>query len=101
MKMVYTNENNFLVNNTKNLIEAAGINAFIKNEFIKGAMGEISIFETWPEVWIYDDTNLELALAIVDKSQNGIKQEDWLCNTCSEENPSSFEICWHCQSERS
>jgi len=97
--MAYTNESSFLVNNTKNLIEAEGIQTFIKNEFSQGAIGEVSVFDAWPEVWVVDDKDLEKALAIVNSSQEVIKKSDWLCDNCSEKNPASFELCWNCQSE--
>ena len=99
--MVYTNENHFLVNNAKNLIEAQEITTFIKNEFAQGAIGEISAFDSWPELWVFDDADFEAAIAILELSQNSNKNEDWICNSCSEKNDSSFEICWKCQSENS
>jgi hypothetical protein len=99
MKMVYTNENQFLANNVKNLIEVQGINAFIKNEFSQGAVGEISAFDAWPEVWVYDDSDFARAEQIVKSSQQSNETLDWLCNTCAENNDPSFEICWNCQSE--
>lgn len=98
---MYSNESLFLVSNVKNLIEAQGISTFIKNEFSQGAMGEISVFDSWPEVWLTDDADLERATEIVDSSQSNIDGEDWTCKNCSEENAQSFEICWNCASENS
>lgn len=99
MKMVYTNENHFLVNNIQNLIEAQAIKTFIKNEFAQGAVGEISAFDAWPEVWITVDADYDRAMEIVNTSENTGKGEDWVCNNCSENNGSAFEFCWSCQSE--
>ena len=100
MKMLYSNENHFLVNNMKSLVEAEDITTFIKNEFAQGAVGEISAFDAWPELWITNETDFERAMAIVELSQTRIKGEDWLCKNCSEENGPSFEVCWQCQSEK-
>jgi hypothetical protein len=100
MKMVYSNESQFLVNNTKNLIEAEGIKTFIKNEFSQGAMGEVSVFDAWPELWVFDDNDLPRALAIAELAQNTTHEADWVCRNCSEKNPASFDLCWHCQSEK-
>ena len=97
MKMVYTNENQFLTNNVKNIVEAQGIKVFIKNEFSQGAVGEISAFDSWPEVWVYDDLEFERAVEIVESSQRDSKAEDWTCHHCTEKNDPSFEICWNCQ----
>ncbi len=97
MKLVYSNENHFLVNNAKNLIDAQEIETFIKNEFAQGAVGEISAFDAWPELWVTNDKDFEQAVAILKSSESSAKDEDWLCQNCSEENGSSFEICWNCQ----
>ena len=99
MKMVFSNENIFLVNNVKNLIEAQAIQTFIKNEFAQGAIGEVSAFDSWPELWIFNDSDLDRALEIVDKSLSGGSAADWICNNCGEQNDPSFEICWSCQGE--
>jgi len=101
MKMVYTNENHFIANNVKNLIEAQGINTFIKNEFSQGAVGEISAFDSWPEIWVFDDSDFERADEIAKSSQSSGLSVDWVCNSCSEKNAPSFEICWNCQSGNS
>jgi hypothetical protein len=99
MKMVYSNESLFLVNNVKNLIDAQGISTFIKNEFSQGAIGEISAFDAWPEVWIKNDKDLERATEIINELQSNNEGEDWVCQKCSEQNASSFEVCWNCGSE--
>jgi len=99
MKMVYTSENHFLVNNVKNLIEAQEINTFIKNEFSQGAVGEISAFDAWPELWVFDDADFEPAVEIVKSSQSSNTSVDWICKNCAETNDPSFEICWNCQCE--
>lgn len=101
MKMVYSSESHFLANNVKNLLEAQAIDTFIKNEFSQGAVGEISAFDAWPEVWVFDDENYESALAIIATLEaNKTDQVDWICGKCHEENDPSFEVCWSCQHAR-
>lgn len=97
MKLIYTNENTFLVNNVKNLLEAQNIPVFIKNEFAQGAVGEISAFDSWPEVWIVNDSDYDKAIEIVELSQEKNQSEEWSCTLCSEKNDASFEVCWNCQ----
>jgi len=99
--MIYTNENHFIANNVKNLIEAQGIKTVIKNEFSQGAVGELSAFDSWPEIWFFDDSYFERADEIALSSQNSDSSVDWVCNICSENNDPSFEICWNCQSGNS
>ncbi|MGB5446089.1 MAG: DUF2007 domain-containing protein [Psychromonas sp.] len=100
MKLVYSNESHFLVSNIQNLIEAQGINTFLKNEFAQGAVGEISVFDSWPEVWVIDDADFDRAVEIVKASQSSSLGADWICQNCSEINDASFEICWNCQREK-
>lgn len=97
MKMVYTSENLFLVNNAKNLIEAQGVATFLKNEFAQGAVGETSAFDAWPEVWVFSDSDYEYALNIIETSLSRDHAIEWVCKNCQEKNDSSFEICWNCQ----
>jgi hypothetical protein len=99
MKMIYTNENQFLANNAKNIVECSGIATFLKNEFAQGAVGEIAAFDTWPEVWVIDDNDYEKAKAIIASSESASRRENWICNHCFEENDSSFEICWQCHQD--
>ncbi|TEW54851.1 DUF2007 domain-containing protein [Psychromonas sp. RZ22] len=99
MKMIYTNENIFITNNLKNILEAQGINTFIKNEFSQGAIGGVSVFDAWPEVWVFDNADFERAQVIANSLQSSKGDIDWVCEHCSEHNESVFEICWNCQSE--
>jgi len=99
MKMVYTTENHFIVNNVKNLIEAQGISTFIKNEFSQSAAGEISAFDAWPEIWVFDDSDFQRADDLIKSMYSSNSSVDWICNNCAENNDPSFEICWNCYSE--
>jgi hypothetical protein len=98
--MVYTNENRFFVANARNILESHGIDVFLRNEFASSAIGEVSPFDTWVEVWLRNDTDYERACSIIENSLSKEDEPPWLCSTCSEKNDASFEICWNCQSER-
>lgn len=100
MKLVYSNESHFLANNIKNLLEAESIESFIKNEFAQGALGEVSAFDSWPEVWVVDEAHYQRASEIVAAAQQHQASGDWSCPQCAEKNDPSFEICWSCQYER-
>ena len=99
MKLVYSHENQFIVGNIKNLIEAENINVFIKNEFAKGALGETAAFDCWPEVWVYDDEDYQKAIDVVASVEAKQAEIDWVCHQCDEKNDPSFEVCWHCNNE--
>lgn len=100
MKKIYTNENNFLVHNIKNLVEAQGIKVFIKNEFAQGAIGEVAVFDAWPELWVVDDNEFDKAVEVVNSAKSSMSVKDWTCPNCTEVNGGSFEICWNCQYEK-
>jgi hypothetical protein len=99
MKMVYTNENRFLVSNAKNILELQGIDVTLKNEFASGAIGEVSAFDAWVEVWVLNDSDYEQACSIIESSLSKENAEEWVCTSCKEINDASFELCWNCQSE--
>jgi hypothetical protein len=100
MKLVYSNENGFLVNNAKNLVENAGIAVALKNEYVAGGAGELSPLDTWLELWVVNDADHERAQQIIQDAVNKQQGHDWFCAQCHEKNASSFEICWHCQTEK-
>ena len=99
MKMVYTNENRFLVGNAKNILELQGIDVTLKNEFASGAIGEVSAFDAWVEVWVLNDADYEDACSIIESSLSKEGDDEWVCTSCKEKNDASFETCWNCQSE--
>jgi hypothetical protein len=101
MRLIYTNENRLLVGNAKNILEAHGIEVFLKNEFSQSAIGETSPLDTWPELWLLNDSAYEEAHEILESSLADETAPEWTCSHCGESNAASFEICWSCQSENS
>jgi len=99
MKLVYTHENRFLVFNIQNIIESHRIDTFLKNEFIAGAAGDIAPHETWPELWVKNDNDYDLAMLLIKDTLEQKNDKTWLCRHCHETNNSSFDFCWNCQSE--
>lgn len=99
MKMVYTNENRFIVANAKNILENHNIAVILKNEFAASAIGEVSAFDAWLEIWVIDDADYEKAFKIIENSLSKSNASPWRCSHCGEHNDASFEICWQCQNE--
>jgi len=100
MKMVYTNENRFLVANAKNILESQGVAVTLKNEFASSVVGEVSAFDAWVEIWVLNDDDYQIACNIIESSLSKEGDEEWVCTGCKEVNDASFESCWNCQVNR-
>ncbi len=94
MKLIYTHQNPALAENMRNLLEEAGIQCILRNEYASGAVGELSFVDAWPEVWILQDSDYPRACNIIHQTQES--SIDWVCPQCGEINDASFEICWQC-----
>ena len=101
MLKIYSHEDRFLVMQVKTALEAHGIPCFIKNEFSSGAIGELSPFDAWPEVWLSDEEWQARAEKIIaELSSDTVDQSPWLCTNCNEKNEATFELCWQCGKEQ-
>jgi len=96
MKKVYTHENRMIVFNMKNVLQEAGIETVVVNEFAAGGAGDLPTFDTWPELWIEDETRLEQARAIVKEILSDDINDARYCQKCGEQNEAAFRICWNC-----
>lgn len=103
MIRIYSSENRLEVQQIKDLLESKQIDCFIKNEFAIGAVGELSPFDAWPEVWLVDAEWEAKANAFITVFLEELKAQqvkgDWECERCHETNESTFEICWSCGME--
>ena len=100
MRMVYTNSNRFIVGNARNILEAQGFELFLKNEHASSAVGEISPFGTWLELWVVNDSDYDRACSALDNALSSESAPPWICTGCNEKNDMSFELCWNCGQER-
>nr|WP_100643382.1 DUF2007 domain-containing protein [Alteromonas facilis] len=98
---IYRDFDRFLVFRVKTLLEEHGIPCFIKNEFVSGAIGEVSPFDSQPEVWLSDPLWEKRAKALIEGFKQDVSDdsqvEDWSCSHCGEVNAASFDVCWQCQ----
>lgn len=105
MELVYTHLNLVLVENAKNLLDNAGMETQLKNQFLVSGFGEICGIDSWPELWIADDSRREEAQAILLAAGIGTSSEvvavaEWRCAQCREMNADTFGSCWQCQADR-
>jgi hypothetical protein len=99
MKRVYRAASLIQVAHARNLLVTAGIECEIRNQYLAGAMGELPLLETWPEVLVQDDDEAR-SLQILERAAAPAKGEPWVCDACGERLEPQFTTCWRCGSGR-
>ena len=98
MKQVYSHESIVTVTHLRNLLEAQGISALVRNDRLFGVLGEVPFMECWPQVWVLDDLQVEQARALIGEAlaEPAGNQPDWHCRSCGERIEGHFGLCWNC-----
>ena len=99
MKKVYTHENRFFVSNAKNIVDGAGIQTLLKNEYAAGACGDLAPIDAWMELWVVNERDEHRAKELIDEAFNDSREGTWICPHCQEKNPAAFDFCWACQAD--
>lgn len=79
------------------LLNEAGIDTRILNEYAQGGVGEIPFTHAYPEIWLLHESDTSRAKQIIqhfETQQQSI--EEYICSRCLESNPVTFETCWRC-----
>lgn len=97
MKRVYSSHNLQLVHHWRNLLEAEGIRAVVKNERLSSAMGELPPGECQAELWVSEERDAARAEEILQRRAPA--GPDWSCR-CGEILAPQFTQCWSCGAER-
>ena len=93
MKRVFSSYNLAAVHHARNVLQAAGISAVVKNEFLSSAMGELPPAECQPQLWVLDDADAARAEALL--LQGEVQGPEWYCE-CGETLGAQFTQCWRC-----
>lgn len=101
MKKVFTHENRLIAFHIKNLLQGQGIDCLVKNEFASGGVGDLSPFETWPEIWVEDKHSSRAEQIVNQHALSDTDELEWTCTDCGEKNESTFKICWNCNRSKS
>ncbi len=82
------------------LLEASGIDSYLKNINLTGGIGELPINECWPEVWVINDSDYDAANEIIEATLAQAKiDQNWDCQ-CGESIEGQFAVCWACGYEK-
>ncbi|TMI01399.1 MAG: DUF2007 domain-containing protein [Betaproteobacteria bacterium] len=87
MKRIYSSFNLAAVHHARNLLEAEGIRAVVRNELLSSAMGELPPAECQTELWVVRDS----------EAKSG---PPWACASCGELCEPQFTQCWRCGRDR-
>ena len=98
MRKIYSSQNPTLVWHAKNILESAGIECALCNEFASGGVGQISPFDAWPELWV-DDQYGYRAQMLLKREFEASGLPDWTCPQCGETSDGAFTACWNCTQE--
>ncbi|BCR06022.1 hypothetical protein DESUT3_30910 [Desulfuromonas versatilis] len=84
----------------KGLLEGGGVRCVIRNERLFTAIGEIPFTECYPELWVLDDEDFELARRILAPWDEPppVDPPPWVCAGCGETVDGHLQRCWNCGS---
>jgi hypothetical protein len=97
LKRIYSSFDRVAVHHAKNVLEAAGIRAVVRNEFLSSAMGELPPAECQAEVWVLNDDDAARAERVL--LSGPPSGPDWRCS-CGEVLGVQFTQCWRCGAYR-
>jgi hypothetical protein len=96
MKKLTSAETIVTITHYQNLLAAEGIKTEIRNQHLGGIMGEMPVFETWPQLWIVNDLDFDRATQLLESTDAEPVGDAWVCSKCGEENEGQYGACWNC-----
>lgn len=95
MRRVFSSFDRIAVFHARNLLEAEGIRASVRNQILSSAMGELPPAECQAEVWVADEAEAARAEQILRLGSTGAGGAPWRC-PCGEQLEAQFLQCWKC-----
>lgn len=95
MKQVFRAASLLQVAHARNLLISAGIDSELRNQYLAGAMGDLPMLETWPQLWV-DDSLEAAALRALASASATPAGAAWVCPQCGEHLEAQFTSCWRC-----
>jgi hypothetical protein len=96
LKRVFSSYNQTAVYHARNLLQAEGIDAVVRNALLSSAMGELPPAECQAELWVVNDADAARAHQVLHRTVSG---PDWTCS-CGEKLAPQFTQCWRCGNYR-
>jgi hypothetical protein len=98
MKRVYRAATLLQVAHARNVLLTAGIACELRNQYLAGALGELPMIETWPQLFV-DDSDEQPALRALARAAAAPAGPAWSCERCGELLEPQFTACWRCGAE--
>lgn len=99
MKRVYRSASLLQVAHARNVLITAGVRCEMRNLHLAGAMGELPMMETWPQLYV-EDADEQYAMSVLARASKTPSGPPWVCDGCNEQLESQFTSCWRCGRER-
>jgi hypothetical protein len=95
VKRVFRAASLLQVAHARNVLTAAGIESELRNQYLAGALGDLPMLETWPQLMV-EDALESAALLALKKAATAPTGDPWLCPQCGEQLEPQFTTCWRC-----
>ena len=86
------------VAHARNVLITAGIQCELRNQYLAGALGDLPMMETWPQLYV-DDGDERFALSALARAASATGGTPWTCKCCGEQLEPQFTQCWRCGAE--
>jgi hypothetical protein len=102
MRDVFWSPDFTLINQYRDILEEAGIPAFIRDESSLAALQVLPSSFSQPALAVTNDEDYERARQILQELIRTQPREgpDWTCSNCGAAVPGNFDRCWHCGTAR-
>jgi hypothetical protein len=98
VKRVYRAASLLQVAHARNVLITAGIHCELRNQYLAGAMGDLPMMETWPQLYV-EDVDERYALGALARAAAAPSGNPWRCAGCGEQIEPQFTQCWRCGRE--
>jgi hypothetical protein len=97
VKRVFRAASLLQVAHARNVLLMSGIQSELRNQYLAGALGDLPMLETWPQLYV-EDADEQIALRALARAAAAPAGESWTCGGCGELLEPQFTSCWRCGS---
>lgn len=81
-------------------LREAGIETVLLNQYAAGAIGELPVDTSRPQLWLKNPNQEAYARSLLETfERRTVTSANWRCARCGENNPDNFDVCWQCGTE--